>query len=245
VNHPFNPHVFLKETLLEDDLDVIARGEIPRSVLQKFKRIQRELSRRKKAASSPSPENHSANSSPPNRITPPHPSPTQRKSIPATGRATHHQSVTGGGKQVYNGNAYQNSTFLQGQQGSISQHFQLPGHQNLQKYSNIDGLFEDGTQRGESADHNTSSKLSMIRRQSEPLLPVEINLFAYDEPRRVSHDSAIGYNNYSRLGSIAEVEGSGFPFEAKSLTSGWTPLGGGRQADDNSFLDNILSKLDG
>ena len=39
VNHPFNPHVYLKETLSKDDIEAISRGEIPRSVLLKLKKV--------------------------------------------------------------------------------------------------------------------------------------------------------------------------------------------------------------
>jgi len=49
VNHPFNPHVYLKETLQAEDVQAISRGEIPKSVLMKFKKVQKEIVRRKKA----------------------------------------------------------------------------------------------------------------------------------------------------------------------------------------------------
>ena len=49
VNHPFNPHVYLKETLSAEDVHAISKGEIPKSVLIKFKKVQKEIVRRKKA----------------------------------------------------------------------------------------------------------------------------------------------------------------------------------------------------
>ncbi len=39
VNHPFNPHVFLRETLTNEDMDIISKGEIPGNILMKIKRV--------------------------------------------------------------------------------------------------------------------------------------------------------------------------------------------------------------
>eukprot|EP01035_Chromulina_nebulosa_P021112 gene21112-27356_t len=158
-DHPFNPHVFLRQTLTQEDLEIISRGSVPPQLLAKFKKL---VVVRKKKSVPPAPTTSNLEYGPWGRFQ--QPSPLQQNNQ-YPNQTTNSRPNSLNNKIIENTNSSNNGLFLSD--------IMKPNY-NIDNNISINQIIASQSTNGSSSPHynnisNTSNRSPAILRESSHL----------------------------------------------------------------------------